>query len=265
MDSQTSTLLVVVGILLLIYFVYNKSSSPIHNQGSVNLAENALPENMEYGTEMNPSMPNAGAGVPADWEYTNIPTSPEDANEYLPQRDYAPPESDWLKGKFSGRNRANSGYKRSSYSGGLRGNLGGPSDWTNYFDAGNSAIANSQTGENDQFLPVDESSGGLAVFRSQGREQCGSNQNCSPENLFKANNYLPKEVNDDWWELVPEAVSVKNRHLINITRPIGINTIGQSLKNASHDIRGSVANPKYVTSPWLNSSIEPDINLKPLY
>ena len=76
--------------------------------------------------------------------------------------------------------------------------------------------------------------------------------------------YLPQEVNDDWFEVQPEPISVKNRHLINITTPIGVNTIGTSLRNASWDIRGTPACPKYVVSPFLNSSIEPDTNLKPL-
>lgn len=34
-----------------------------------------------------------------------------------------------------------------------------------------------------------------------------------------------------------DPVSVRNRHLINITKPIGVRTIGSSWKNASHDLR----------------------------
>ena len=63
---------------------------------------------------------------------------------------------------------------------------------------------------------------------------------------------------------MPDAISVKNRHLINISKPIGVNTIGTSLRNPSHDIRGTPSCPKFVISPWLQSSIEPDHNLKGL-
>lgn len=44
---------------------------------------------------------------------------------------------------------------------------------------------------------------------------------------------------------------------------IGINYICSSLKNSMSncDIRGEPPNPKYVVSPWQNSTIEPDINL----
>ena len=43
-----------------------------------------------------------------------------------------------------------------------------------------------------------------------------------------------------------------------------INTVGQSLKNGSHDIRGTIPNPKFSVSPWNNSTYEPDYNIKPL-
>jgi hypothetical protein len=221
----------------------------IHNDGNVELkAENeetnSLPKNIE------------------DKKKCQLPR--QDMGRYFPQRDYAPPESDWMKQKFNARNKAKRSYKKSSYSGGIRGSLG-PNNWDKYFDHNNNVIGASQTGENDKFLPIDESNGKLAIFKSKGRTTCGSNQNCEPEDLFDVDKYLPQEVNDDWFEVQSEPISVKNRHLINITKPIGINTIGTSLKNASYDIRGAVSNPKYVVSPWLQSSIEPDVNLKPLY
>ncbi len=36
------------------------------------------------------------------------------------------------------------------------------------------------------------------------------------------------------------------------------------MKNASYDIRGAVAVPKFSISPFNNSTIEPDYNIKPL-
>ena len=69
---------------------------------------------------------------------------------------------------------------------------------------------------------------------------------------------LPKEEND-WFDTVPEPIKVKNRHLININRPIGVDTVGSSMKNACRDLRGNIPAPKFVVSPFLNSSIEPDV------
>lgn len=246
----------------------NEESYPESEGGYVeNFENNGMSEDGSNGSMgsngSNGSNGSADTASTGESKYNNVPIPREEMIKYFPQKDYAPPESDWLRQKFNSRNKAQRGVKRSSYSAGMRGNLG-PSQWDDFFEHNNNVISNSQTGENDKFLPIDESNGGYAVFKNKGRATCGSNQNCEPEDLFDVDKYLPQEVNDDWFEVQPEPISVKNRHLINITKPIGINTIGTSLKNASYDIRGTPANPKYVVSPFLNSSIEPDVNLKPL-
>ena len=83
---------------------------------------------------------------------------------------------------------------------------------------------------------------------------------------YDSKNYLPKEVNDEWFDTdFTQAKKVGNDNLINTEKyVIGVDTVGQSLKNASWDIRGTVANPKFNVSPWLNSTYEPDYNIKPL-
>jgi hypothetical protein len=285
LNSQTKTFCTVAAVLLLIYFLYNRRDTPVHNIGALDTktdsftaddSNNVLPENEEVSEEgshsEDSSVQQAGtnANMSTDDElgdkkvdYKNIPISKDDMVKYFPQRDYAPPESDWLAQKFNSRNKSRRGFKKSSFSGSKRGNLG-PSEWDDYFDDNNNVITNAQSGDNANFMPIDETNGGFAVFKTKGRATCGSNQNCEPEDLFDVDKYLPQEVNDDWFEVQPEPISVKNRHLINITKPIGVNTIGTSLKNASWDIRGTPACPKYIVSPWSQSSIEPDYNLKPL-
>uniref|UniRef100_A0A6C0D9P9 Minor capsid protein P11 C-terminal conserved region domain-containing protein n=1 Tax=viral metagenome TaxID=1070528 RepID=A0A6C0D9P9_9ZZZZ len=84
---------------------------------------------------------------------------------------------------------------------------------------------------------------------------------------YNAKDFLPKEVNDEWFEtdFSLAKYQLNDDKLINTERYIiGINTVGQSLKNATHDIRGTVPNPKFIVSPWNNSTYEPDFNLKPL-
>ena len=85
---------------------------------------------------------------------------------------------------------------------------------------------------------------------------------------YDSKNYLPQEVNDEWFDT--DFTQAKNKlnsdSLINTEKyVIGVDTVGQSLKNASYDIRGTVANPKFNVSPWNNSTYEPDYNIKPLY
>jgi len=80
---------------------------------------------------------------------------------------------------------------------------------------------------------------------------------------FNAETLLPREKDTKGWMDDPyESTSVKNNHLINIYRPVGVNTIQTTLKNPSHDIRGTPPNPKLAVSPWQNSSYEPDTNLR---
>jgi hypothetical protein len=84
---------------------------------------------------------------------------------------------------------------------------------------------------------------------------------------YNAKDFLPKETNNQWFDTDFSQAKYKmnDDKLINTDKYIiGINTVGQSLKNASYDIRGAVNVPKYTVSPWNNSTIEPDYNLKPL-
>jgi len=84
---------------------------------------------------------------------------------------------------------------------------------------------------------------------------------------YNARDFLPREVNDEWFEtdFSLAKYQLNDDKLINTEKYIiGINTVGQSLKNASWDIRGTIPNPKLVVSPWNNSTYEPDFNLKPL-
>ena len=84
---------------------------------------------------------------------------------------------------------------------------------------------------------------------------------------YDSKNYLPQEVNDEWFDtdFTQAKNKVENGNLINTEKyVVGVDTVGQSLKNASWDIRGTIANPKFNVSPWNNSTYEPDYNLKPL-
>jgi len=82
---------------------------------------------------------------------------------------------------------------------------------------------------------------------------------------FNVKDFLPQEINSDWFstDLSKAQNEVDQGTLIDISRFCqGVDTIGQSLKNPSYDIRGNIPNPKISISPFLNSSYEPDTNLK---
>lgn len=84
---------------------------------------------------------------------------------------------------------------------------------------------------------------------------------------YNAKDFLPKEINNQWFDtdFSQAKFNINDDKLINTERyVIGINTVGQSLKNASYDMRGTIPNPKFTVSPWNNSTYEPDMNLKSL-
>lgn len=162
--------------------------------------------------------------------------------------------------RFLSKNSAKKGeYKKISYAEGDRNGV--KPEFDSFFDQNNSLIEESQVGSgagnNDEFLGNDNSAS-LASYKP------GKPQKLTDEDIFRSEDYLAQELNKDWFEVMPEPISVKNRHLINVTRPVGVNTTGTTLKNASYDIRGSISIAKNIISPFQNSSIENDINNKGL-
>ncbi len=152
--------------------------------------------------------------------------------------------------KMTTKNTAPAGeYKKVSYADGARSGKSA-SDLDSFFELGDPLNAS----ENSNFTPNDES-GPLASYSGSPRKEL------SDDEKFNASALLPKEEKQDWFEDVTPQ-KIKNRHLINIYRPIGVNTVITSRKNGSLDLRGNPVNPKTFVSPFLNSSIEPDVNAR---
>lgn len=86
-----------------------------------------------------------------------------------------------------------------------------------------------------------------------------------------ATDLRPQEMNSGWFNSPYDRDSqlkIENGNLLASATgqaKIGIDTIGQSLKNASYDIRGSVPIVKFDIGPFNNSTIEYDYNVKSLY
>lgn len=89
--------------------------------------------------------------------------------------------------------------------------------------------------------------------------------NCYPKNQLNATELLPADPNSKWAQVNPQgAGDIAGKNYLNAGALIGVNTVGQSLRNASHDLRSEPANPQVAVSPWFNSTIEPDINRRVL-
>ena len=79
---------------------------------------------------------------------------------------------------------------------------------------------------------------------------------------LKAGELLPKDDQANAWAKVnPKGKgSLAFKNFIDAGYHMGINTVGQSLRNANLQIRSEPANPQVPVSIWLNSTISPDTN-----
>lgn len=237
LSNQTKLLLVVAAVLVLI--MYFSSSDPIKNAGALSYEVTAPHNRKDF-----PLPDNKESSVDVESVASNDSVDHEDVVDNK------------LKAKFNSKNKAKDGvYKAASFVEGVRGN--GSADFDQFFDQHNSLVKDGHTDTNE-FSPNDESGGNLAGY------QPGRKRKVSDEDIFKSDDYLPQEQNKDWFEVMPEPISVKNRHLISVTRPISVNTVGNSHRNMSYDIRGSPPIMKNIVSPWLQSSLEMDTNIKGL-
>jgi len=231
---------IIVLVLILAYAVYSKCNQ---TKQSKNNKVNEYMENVSAESETASSDSSSGP------EPTSNVTSSIDSGTATSSAVKSHPLSEINRGKNANRTnvRKDLSYGANTYSEardpeGRVDARGGSGDIDRFFMDGDVDNAT----ENREFSPSDEVSDKLAAYVPKK----------SDEGL------LPVEEKD-WFEDVTPT-RIKNRHLINIYRPVGVNTISTSLKNPSLDIRGNPANPKTVVSPFLNSSIEPDHNIRGL-
>lgn len=78
---------------------------------------------------------------------------------------------------------------------------------------------------------------------------------------------LPQDQNSQWAALNPNSMTQGNvlmPDLLQAGYHIGLDTIGQTLRNANLQLRSDPVIPKMDTGPWNASTIEPDLGRVPL-
>lgn len=89
--------------------------------------------------------------------------------------------------------------------------------------------------------------------------------NCYPKNQLAPQELLPGDPNSKWAQVNPQASGdIAGKNFLNAGALIGVNTVGQSNRNANWDIRAAPPNPQVEVSPWLQSTIGPDLGRRPL-
>lgn len=88
---------------------------------------------------------------------------------------------------------------------------------------------------------------------------------CYPRDQLTPSELLPKDMNSIWAEQNPMGPgSLKGKNFLSAGALIGVNTVGQSLRNANLQIRSEPPNPQMPVSPFNQSTISPDISHRPL-
>ena len=107
---------------------------------------------------------------------------------------------------------------------------------------------------------VYSSAGGSAQPAGMGLPaSCNNSASQNPADL------LPKDTNSQWAQLNPAGKGdLANINLLKAGYHIGIDTVGQTLRNANQQIRSEPPNPQVNVGPWNLSTIEPDFMRVPL-
>ena len=88
---------------------------------------------------------------------------------------------------------------------------------------------------------------------------------CMKKDQLTPSELLPKDQNSTWAQQNPMGPgSLKGKQFLSAGFLAGVNTVGSSLRNANHQLRSEPPNPQQAVGIWNQSTIEPDINRRPL-
>ncbi len=89
--------------------------------------------------------------------------------------------------------------------------------------------------------------------------------NCYPKNQLAPQELLPGDPNSKWAQVNPMGQGdISGKNFLNAGAMIGVNTVGQSLRNANQQLRSEPPCPQVQVSIWNQTTIEPDLQRKPL-
>ena len=87
---------------------------------------------------------------------------------------------------------------------------------------------------------------------------CVQMDTVSPEDL------LPNANSENVWDTPANPGDISGANFLDAGHHLGVNTVGQSLRNANRQLRSEPPNPQVKVSPWLQTTIEPDCNRRPM-
>jgi hypothetical protein len=115
------------------------------------------------------------------------------------------------------------------------------------------------SGNTQGFANMDDVTGPSEFDSAQGPAGCYPRDQLTPSEL------LPKDPNSVWAQQNPMGQgSLKGKNFLSAGALIGVNTVGQSLRNANLQLRSEPPNPQVPVSVFYNSTIQPDTSHRDL-
>jgi hypothetical protein len=100
---------------------------------------------------------------------------------------------------------------------------------------------------------------------TEAASSCQSNSGYAVQEVANPSELLPKDVNSQWASLNPSSQnSPQTPDLLQAGYHIGLDTVGQTMKNPNLQLRSDPVINKADVGPWNNSTVEPDLLRQPL-
>lgn len=88
---------------------------------------------------------------------------------------------------------------------------------------------------------------------------------CFPKEQLLPEELLPQDNSSTWAQVNPQGSgSLKDKNFLQSGHHLGINSLGSTLRNPSLQLRSDPICPQVVVSPWMQTTIQPDTNRRPL-
>ena len=134
---------------------------------------------------------------------------------------------------------------------------------------GDEAFDGHESFENYQVNPSEQNA--QAVYSSVSNGDGDESQNnqypkdCFPKDQLTPGELLPGDANSKWAQSVPAGQGeLGDQNFLTAGYHVGVNTVGQTLRNANRQLRSEPPNPQMKVSPWLQTTIDPDVNRRPM-
>jgi len=93
----------------------------------------------------------------------------------------------------------------------------------------------------------------------------GIPKGCFPKDQLNPQELLPGDANSTWAQVNPAGQGdLGSQNFLNAGHHIGVNTVGQTLRNSNMGLRSEPPNPQLKVSPWNQTTIDPDSNRRGL-